>query len=307
MRWSNYADAFEFAPFGRYFLNSMIVATLGTLVVVAASSLSAYAFARLRFRGRDGLFVLFLGTLMVPQEVLIVPMYWLMQTLGWVNGYPALILPWAFTAFGTFLLRQFFLTIPAELEEAARVDGCGPFGSFRRIMLPLARPAVAVLAVFTFIGYWGSFLWPLIIVNDVEAKGTVPLGVAQFVGQQGTHWHLMMAATMLSMVPTIVLVVALQKHLVRGLLVTGLGGRQCDPRAAFRAWEPPTTGSRSELSDRSSVSRVPAAGRMVKSRSLENTISASRLPAGTTESFGCRSTLIRYDRPGVTGASIQSE
>jgi multiple sugar transport system permease protein len=225
VRWSNYAEAFRFAPFGRYFLNSLIVSTLGTLVVVAASSLSAYAFARLRFRGRDGLFVLFLGTLMVPQEVLIVPMYWLMQTLGWVNSYAALILPWAFTAFGTFLLRQFFLTVPAELEEAARVDGCGPFGSFRRIMLPLARPAIAVLAVFTFISYWGSFLWPLIIVDDVEARGTVPLGVAQFVGQQGTHWHLMMAATMLSMVPTIVLVIALQKHLTRGLLVTGLGGR----------------------------------------------------------------------------------
>lgn len=223
--WGNYAEAFRFAPFGRYFLNSLLVSVLGTLVVIIASSLSAYAFARLRFRGRDALFVLFLGTLMVPQEVLIVPMYWLMQSLGWVDSYAALILPWAFTAFGTFLLRQFFLTVPAELEEAARVDGCGPFRSFLRIMLPLARPAVAVLAVFTFISYWGSFLWPLIIVNDTNAKGTVPLGVAQFVGQQGTQWNLMMAASMMAMIPTVLLVVMLQKHLVRGLLVTGLGGR----------------------------------------------------------------------------------
>jgi multiple sugar transport system permease protein len=225
LRWQNYADAFRFAPFGRYFLNSLFVALVGTLVVVTASSLSAYAFARLRFRGREQLFVLFLGTLMVPQEVLIVPMYWLMQSLGWVDSYWALIFPWAFTAFGTFLLRQFFLTVPAELEEAARVDGCGPFGAFLRIMLPLARPALAVLTVFTFISFWGSFLWPLIIVNSVEDKGTVPLGLAQFIGQQGTQWNLMMAASVLAMLPTILLVVLLQKHLVRGLLVTGLGGR----------------------------------------------------------------------------------
>src|SRR5690242_1697411 len=225
IRWRNYADAFTFAPFDRYFLNSLFVAVAGTLVVVAASSMSAYAFARLKFRGREQLFVLFLGTLMVPQEVLIVPMYWLMQTLGWVDSYWALILPWAFTAFGTFLLRQFFLTVPAELEEAARVDGCGPFGSFFRIMLPLARPAIAVLTVFTFISFWGSFLWPLIIINSVEDKGTVPLGLAQFVGQQGTQWNLMMAASVMAMIPTVLLVIMLQKHLVRGLLVTGLGGR----------------------------------------------------------------------------------
>jgi multiple sugar transport system permease protein len=225
IQWSNYKDAFTYAPFGRYFLNSAFVAVAGTLVVVTASSLSAYAFARLKFRGRESLFVLFLGTLMVPQEVLIVPMYWLMQSLGWVDSYWALILPWAFTAFGTFLLRQFFLTVPNELEEAARVDGCGPFGSFFRIMLPLARPALAVLTVFTFIGFWGSFLWPLIIVNSVDTKGTVPLGLAQFSGQAGTQWNLMMAASVLAMLPTVLLVILLQKHLVRGLLVTGLGGR----------------------------------------------------------------------------------
>ena len=225
IQWSNYKDAFSYAPFGRYFLNSAFVAVAGTLVVVAASSLSAYAFARLRFRGRESLFVLFLGTLMVPQEVLIVPMYWLMQSLGWVDSYWALILPWAFTAFGTFLLRQFFLTVPNELEEAARVDGCGPFGSFFRIMLPLARPAIAVLTVFTFISFWGSFLWPLIIINSVDTKGTVPLGLAQFSGQAGTQWNLMMAASVMAMIPTVLLVILLQKHLVRGLLVTGLGGR----------------------------------------------------------------------------------
>ena len=225
VRWDNYVEAFRFAPFGTYFLNSFLVAITGTAVVVAVSSLAAYAFARLRFRGRDLLFLLFLGTLMVPQEVLIVPMYWLMQTLGWVDSRQALILPWAFTAFGTFLLRQFFLTIPAQLVDSARVDGAGPFSVFFRIMLPLSRPALAVLAMFTFIGYWGSFLWPLIVINTVDANGTVPLGLSQFIGQQGTRWHLMMAASVLAMVPSVLLVVLLQKNLTRGLLTTGFGGR----------------------------------------------------------------------------------
>jgi len=225
LRFENYVEAFRFAPFARYFFNSFVVAITGTAVVVAASSLSAFAFARLRFRGRELLFVLFLGTLMVPQEVLIVPMYWLMQLLGWVDSTQALILPFAFTAFGTFLLRQFFLTVPAELVDSARVDGAGLFSIFLRIMLPLARPAVAVLAMFTFIAYWGSFLWPLIVIDRVDVQGTVPLGLNSFMAQQGTQWNLMMAAAMLAMVPSVLLVVLLQKNLVRGLLTSGFGGR----------------------------------------------------------------------------------
>jgi len=225
LRFDNYIEAFRFAPFGRYFFNSFLVAITGTAVVLAVSSLSAFAFARLRFPGRELVFVLFLGTLMVPQEVLIVPMYWLMQTLGWVDSYQALILPFAFTAFGTFLLRQFFLTVPAELVDSARVDGAGPFSIFFRILLPLSRPALAVLAMFTFIAFWGSFLWPLIVIDTVDVKGTVPLGLTSFMSQQGTQWNLMMAAAMLAMVPSILLVVLLQKNLVRGLLTTGFGGR----------------------------------------------------------------------------------
>jgi multiple sugar transport system permease protein len=225
LRFDNYIEAFRFAPFGRYFLNSFLVAITGTAVVLAVSSLSAFAFARMRFPGRELRFVLFLGTLMVPQEVLIVPMYWLMQTLGWVDSYQALILPFAFTAFGTFLLRQFFLTVPAELVDSARVDGAGPFTVFFRIMLPLSRPALAVLAMFTFIAFWGSFLWPLIVIDTIDVKGTVPLGLSSFMSQQGTQWNLMMAAAMLAMVPSVLLVVLLQKNLVRGLLTTGFGGR----------------------------------------------------------------------------------
>jgi multiple sugar transport system permease protein len=225
LRFENYIEAFQFAPFARYFFNSFLVAITGTAVVLAVSSLSAFAFARLRFPGRELLFVLFLGTLMVPQEVLIVPMYWLMQVLGWVDSYQALILPFGFTAFGTFLLRQFFLTVPAELVDSARVDGAGLFNIFFRILLPLSRPALAVLAMFTFIAYWGSFLWPLIVIDNISVKGTVPLGLTSFMSQQGTQWHLMMAAAVLAMVPSLVLVVLLQKNLVRGLLTTGFGGR----------------------------------------------------------------------------------
>jgi multiple sugar transport system permease protein len=224
IRWQNYTDAFTFLPFGRFILNGFLIATCGTIVVVATSSLAAYAFARLRWWGRDGVFLAFLATLMIPQEVLVVPMFILMQWFGWVDTYQALIFPWAFTALGTFMLRQFFLTIPAELEEAARIDGAGPVRTFFQITLPLARPALAVLAVFTFIVYWNSFLWPLIIINTVEQKATVPLGLSLFFGQQGAQWNLVMAASMISMAPTLLLLIALQKYLVRGIAITGLGG-----------------------------------------------------------------------------------
>lgn len=225
VRWQNYVEAFNFLPFGRYLVNSFLVAVLGTLVVVVASTLSGYAFARLKFRGRDSLFLLFLGTLMIPQDVLVVPMYMLMQAFGWVDSYQALILPWAFTAFGTFLLRQFFLTVPGELSEAARVDGAGAIRTFWQIMAPLAAPTVSVLAVFTFVSSWNNLLWPLIVINDTDRLGTVPLGLAQFVGQQGTYWNLMMAASIIAMLPSVLLVWAFQRHLTRGMITSGLAGR----------------------------------------------------------------------------------
>ena len=222
--WNNFADAWNYLPFGRFMVNGVIVSVLGTLLVLVTSVLAAYAFARLSFRFRDRIFLLYLGTLMIPQEVLVVPMFILMQQLGWVNSYAALIVPWAFTAFGTFLLRQFFLGIPQELEEAAMVDGAGRMRVLLRIIVPIARPAIAVLAVFTFINYWNSFLWPLIIVNTTDLA-TVPLGLNMFRGQQGNQWHLMMAASMISMLPSLVMLLLLQRHLVRGIALSGLGGR----------------------------------------------------------------------------------
>jgi multiple sugar transport system permease protein len=222
--WHNFADAWNFLPFGRFMANGLVVSVLGTVVVIVSSTLAAYAFARLRFRGRERIFVVYLSTLMIPQEVLVVPMFILMQQLGWVNSYAALVLPWAFTAFGTFLLRQFFLGIPRELEEAAMVDGAGRIRVLLQVIVPTAKPAIAVLSVFTFINYWNSFLWPLIVVNSTD-MATVPLGLNMFRGQQGNQWHLMMAASMISMVPSAALLLLLQRHLVRGIALSGLGGR----------------------------------------------------------------------------------
>jgi multiple sugar transport system permease protein len=222
--WGNFAEAWNYLPFGRFILNTVFVAGVGTSITLVASALSGYAFARLNFRFRGGLFVLYLSTLIVPQEVIVIPMFLVMKELGWVNSYQALILPWAFTAFGTFLLRQFFLTVPKELEEAAKLDGCGHLRILTRIFVPVSAPALAVLAVFTFISYWNSFLWPLITISDTN-KMTVPLGLQLFLGQQGQRWELLMAASTIAMVPTIAMVIALQKYLVRGIALSGLGGR----------------------------------------------------------------------------------
>lgn len=223
--WSNYSAIWNYLPFGRYMLNGFLVAILGTALVVATSVLSAYAFSRLRFRGRDALFFVFLGTLMVPQEVVVIPMYLFMNAIGWVNTFQALIVPWAFTAFGTFLLRQAMLAVPMELEEAAKLDGASKLRILLSLITPIIRPTIAVLVVFTFINYWNNFLWPLIVVNDA-AHTTVPLGLDQFIGQSFAPWELIMAAAAVSMLPTVALALVLQRHLMRGISITsGLGGR----------------------------------------------------------------------------------
>jgi multiple sugar transport system permease protein len=223
-RWENFRDAFRLVPFGRFILNGVFVSAVGTLLVLAVSTCGAYAFARLRFRGRDKLFLLYLVTLMLPQEILVVPMYLLMKQLHLIDSYAALILPWAFGAFGTFLLRQFLATLPVELEEAARIDGASRLRTLVSIHVPLIRPALAVLGVFTFIGYWNNFLWPLIITNS-ESRSTVPLGLNYFTSQAGTQWGPLMAGSAIALVPCVVLVLILQRHLVAGLALGGFGGR----------------------------------------------------------------------------------
>lgn len=221
--WENFENAWNFVPFGNFFTNTIIVSFTVTILVLLTSALSAYAFARLNFPGRDLLFLLYLSTLMIPSQVTIIPQFILMNKFDWVDKYPALILPCAFTAFGTFLLRQFFMSIPKELEDAAKIDGCNYFTIFFKIILPLSKSALASLAVFTFTAQWNSFLWPLIVTSSDHMK-TLSVGLSMFQGIYGTEWHLLMAASTIVTIPTVIIFAFLQRYLVEGISLTGMGG-----------------------------------------------------------------------------------
>ncbi|WP_198683975.1 carbohydrate ABC transporter permease [Brachybacterium sp. YJGR34] len=222
--WDNYQIAWTAVPFGRILLNSLLVALLGAGLTVTVSVLSAYAFTRFTFRGRAALFGGFLATMVLPQEILVIPLFFMMQQLQLVNSFPALILPFAFGAFGTFLIRQFLLSLPPDYEEAATIDGAGRLRTLVSVIVPLLRAPIAVVFVFSFIEYWGSFLWPLIIVNDAS-MATVPIGLQMFSGERGTDWGPMMAAVTLVVIPSLVIVVLLQKQLRQGVAMSGFGGR----------------------------------------------------------------------------------
>ena len=225
VQWGNFAEAWLQLPFGRFFLNSAIVAGSVTIITIIVSSLAAYAFARLRFPGREGILIAYLGTLMIPQVLLVIPLFLIVSNLGWVNTYQGLILPMAFSSFGAFLLRQFFLSIPRELEDAALIDGASRLRILVSIILPLAMPAIGLLALFTFIGQWNNFLWPLIVVNGMD-HATLPLGLTMFQTQQGTAWNFIMAGATLSMLPGIILAIILQQVIYNGITVgAGFGGR----------------------------------------------------------------------------------
>jgi len=221
----NFVEAWFHLPFGRFFLNSTLVAGSVTLITLVISCLAGYAFARMRFAGRDALFIVYVATLMVPQSVLVIPLFLMMSRLGWVNTYQGLVLPVAFGSFGTFLMRQFFLSIPLELEEAAMMDGASRLRILLSIFVPLATPALGLLALFTFTGQWNSFLWPLIVVSDTD-HATIPLGLAAFQSQQGIDWNLLMAGATISMVPGLALTLLLQKYIFKGIAISsGFGGR----------------------------------------------------------------------------------
>ena len=225
VQWGNFAEAWLQLPFGRFFLNSAIVAGSVTIITIIVSSLAAYAFARLRFPSREGILIAYLGTLMIPQVLLVIPLFLIVSNLGWVNTYQGLILPMAFSSFGAFLLRQFFLSIPRELEDAALIDGASRLRILVSIILPLAMPAIGLLALFTFIGQWNNFLWPLIVVNGMD-HATLPLGLTMFQTQQGTAWNFIMAGATLSMLPGIMLAIILQQVIYNGITVgAGFGGR----------------------------------------------------------------------------------
>ncbi len=219
-QWSNYKEALTSMPFDRFYLNSFIVAISVTTLQLLTSSLSAFAFARLRFKGRDVLFFLYLSALMIPFPVLLVPNFIIIRNLGWFDTYAALIIPVSFSAFSTFLLRQYYRGIPIELDEAARIDGASSFRVWWQIIFPNSRPALAALAIFIFLGNWNEFLWPLVVTNS-EAMRTVPVGLNVFKGQYTVKWELLMAAAVVGMLPVLIVYMLAQNWVIKGMSVTG--------------------------------------------------------------------------------------
>jgi len=224
VQWGNYAETWRAAPFDHYLINTVFVSVSVTLLDLTTSALAAYSFSRLRFAGRDRLFLLYLGTLMIPGQVVIIPRFLIVKELGWIDSYQALILPAAASAFGTFWMRQHFLTMPVELEDAARVDGASRWRIYYSIMLPLAGPVLATLGVFAFLAEWNSFLWPLIVVNSMEMR-TLALVLRFFQGSLGIQWNLMMAAASISLVPVMLVYLFAQRYFVKGVTLSGLAGR----------------------------------------------------------------------------------
>ncbi|MGJ8453946.1 carbohydrate ABC transporter permease [Pseudothermotoga sp. U03pept] len=222
-QWENYRKVWTVVPFGRYMLNSLIVSTFITFLHLIVASLSAYAFARLNFPGRDRLFLLYIATLMIPGQVTMIPNFILVKIFGWTDTYIGLILPNVFTAFGVFLLRQFFMTIPKDYEDAARIDGASRFYVYSRIIIPLSIPAVSTLAIFTFVFQWNNLLWPLVVVSKDYMK-TITIGLASFQGMYGTSWNLLMAAAVMGVVPSVIAFIVGQKYLIKGITLTGLKG-----------------------------------------------------------------------------------
>lgn len=219
----NYARVADAFPIGRFALNSAVVAIVTTLLQLITSAMGAYAFARIRFPGREALFIVYLATLMVPMQVIVVPLFIEMRLIGQVNTYGGLILPGIASAFGTFLLRQYFLSLPLELEEAAWMDGASRWTIFSRIVLPLSGPALATFGIFAFMASWNAFLWPLLVVSDTELM-TLPVGLSNLHGRYVTEWNLVMAGATLSVIPIVIVYLAAQRYVVRGIALSGLKG-----------------------------------------------------------------------------------
>lgn len=217
--WENYVKVFQQAPMAQYFWNSVLVSLLTTLGQVFLCAMAGYGFSRLSFPGKNLIFMLFLVTMMIPPQVNIVPLFFVMKTFHWVDTYAGLVVPGLFGAFGVFMLRQWFNGLPKDLEEAAQMDGCNPFQTFIRVALPLAKPALAALAIFVFIGSWNSFMWPLIITQS-EGLRTLPVGIAALKSsyRDVTDWGVLMAASTISIVPILLVFLMGQRQFIQGIL-----------------------------------------------------------------------------------------
>lgn len=216
---ANYMNVFKAIPIVRYFLNSLIVATITTVGQVVFSAFAGYAFARLRFKGSDFLFLMILITMMIPPQVNIIPLFFLMREMHLIDTYQALIIPGFFGGFGIFMFRQFFLNLPKDLEESSRIDGCNIFETFYKIALPLALPTIATLAIFTFISSWNSFMWPLIVTNS-DSMRTLPVALSVFKGsfREIINWGDLLACSVICTVPTIAIFITAKKYFINDLL-----------------------------------------------------------------------------------------
>jgi ABC-type glycerol-3-phosphate transport system permease component len=223
--WSNFMEGWHVRPFSTFLGNTIIVTALATAGNVLSSSLVAYGFARLRFPGRDLLFLVLLATLMVPSQVTIIPLFWLYNAVGWLDTFLPLVVPSYFSVhpFYVFLLRQFMLGIPVDLEDAAKIDGCSAFGIYRHVVLPLCKPAVATVALFSFVNTWNDFFDPLIFLNS-EHRKTLTLGLVMFRGIYDQEWHLLMAITVLLALPCVLVFLLTQRYFIEGVTITGMKG-----------------------------------------------------------------------------------
>lgn len=220
---SNYLDVFKDIPFGKMYLNTIISAAVTVTAQLLFCSMAAYAFAKLEFPGREVIFVTLLAVLMVPSSFFILPQYLIIQKLKLLNTIPALFIPNLFSAFGTFLLRQFFMSLPSDLEDAAALDGCNPFMTYWRVMLPLAKPGLVSLGILTLRFAWNDLMWPL-IVNTSQTKMTLTAGLAYMQGQYHTNYPEMMAGAMMAIIPLLILFAVFQKQFIEGIALTGIKG-----------------------------------------------------------------------------------
>jgi multiple sugar transport system permease protein len=222
-RWSNFVDIWTRIPLATYLQNSIFLTVVVTLLQLLTSSFAGYAFSKLRFPGRNVLFLAYIATIAVPWQVYMVPQFIMFRMMGLVNTHMSMIILQAFTAFGVFLIKQFYDTIPDEILEAARIDGMSEFGIWRRIMLPLAKPALATLTIFTIVFVWNDFLGPRLYLSS-QSLWTIQLGMRQFIGQHSTEFGLIMAVAVASLVPILIVFFALQKFFVQGIATSGLKG-----------------------------------------------------------------------------------
>jgi multiple sugar transport system permease protein/alpha-1,4-digalacturonate transport system permease protein len=219
--WSNFSDAWNKLPWNQFYINSIAIVAIAVPVTVFINLLAGYTFAKYKFPGRDILFLLMISTLMIPIQVIMVPEFLIVAKLGWVNTWWGVLVPRAAEAFGLFMVRQFMVSIPDELIEAARLDGAGEFTIFRRVVLPLSWPVIAVLSIFTFMWRWNDFAWPLVVLQN-QSSYTVPLGLNLMKGQYFTDWTGLMSMSLLSIIPILLVFVVFQRYFIQGIASTGL-------------------------------------------------------------------------------------